>query len=208
MNIIFDLDGTISDSSEGVFANFREVFSRYGVPDMPDEELKKYIGPPTEESLARHIPNEKLDEAVETYRKIYKEKNINKNKMYPNMDKLLVYLKSKGHKLYVATTKEIKAAKEILTNFGIMKYYDAVYGADPTNNVFTKTDVLNRLFEQTNAQKDDSIMIGDTLYDVEGAENVGIKVAVVLYGFSPKENFEGRQVEFFAQTVEDLKNYF
>src|SRR5690554_5187110 len=115
MNIIFDLDGTISDSSEGVFANLREFFSLYGLPDLPDEELKKYIGPPTEETLSKYVSDDKLDEAVNTYRKIYKEKNILKNKMYSGMDKLLKHLKAKGHNLYVATTKDVKASKEILT---------------------------------------------------------------------------------------------
>lgn len=209
MNIIFDLDGTISDSSQGVFANFREIFSLYNLPDLPDKKLREYIGPPTEETLAKHIPEEQLDKAVETYRKIYKEKYILKNKMYPGMDKLMAYLKSKSHNLYVATTKEVGSAKQILMNFSLMQYLDGgVYGADSSKGIYTKTDVLNQLFNQTKANKSDSILIGDTLYDVEGAEDVGIKVGVVLYGFSPKEKFSGKKVEFFVDTVEELKNYF
>ena len=193
MNIIFDLDGTISDSSEGIFANFREFFRIYNLPDLPDETLKKFIGPPTEETLSKFLEPEKVPEAVRLYRKIYKEKNILKNRMFDGIDSLMKYLKDKGHTLYVATTKEQKSSEIIIENFGLTKYLSGIYGADIDKNIHTKTDVLNKLFNDTGANKDDSILIGDTLYDVDGAEETGIKVGVALWGFCPKEKIQKPQ---------------
>ncbi len=208
MNIIFDLDGTISNSSEGVIATFRATFKHYGLPELADSTIKQYIGPPTEETFAKYLPQQKITEAVNFYRKVYKEGGILKNKMYPGMDKLLIHLRNLGHKTYVATTKEVNASKTILKNFGIFDLFDGVYGVNIAEDIFTKTDVLNHLFEETAANKDDSILIGDTIYDADGARDVGIKVAIVLYGFGTKQSLEGRTVEYFVDTIEELFDKF
>lgn len=209
MNIIFDLDGTISDSSEGVFDTFRKVFDIYDLPQLPDQKLRSYIGPPTEETLAKYIDKEDVTKAVKKYRKIYKDQGgIAKNIMYPEIDMLVLFLKSKGHSLYVATTKEKVSAVKILQNFGIYDYFNGVFGADSKKGIFTKTDVLNNLFETTKVDKDQSLLIGDTVYDVKGAEDVGIKVGVVLYGFGRKESFRDKKVEFIVESVDELFGKF
>lgn len=209
MNIIFDLDGTITDSSEGVFYTFRKVFDLYGLPQLSDDKLRSYIGPPTEETFGRYLPEEEVTRAVKRYRKIYKEQGgIKKNEMYPEMDMLLLYLRSKNHKLYVATTKEVESAIKILQIFDIYECFHGVYGADSKKGILTKTDVLESLFASTKAEKEQSILIGDTIYDVLGAEDVNIKVAVVLYGFGRKESFEGKNIEFFVDSVEELFDKF
>ena len=128
--------------------------------------------------------------------------------MFDGIDSLMKYLKDKGHTLYVATTKEQKSSEIIIENFGLTKYLSGIYGADIDKNIHTKTDVLNKLFNDTGANKDDSILIGDTLYDVDGAEETGIKVGVALWGFCPKEKFKNRKIEFFAEKVEDLYKIF
>lgn len=208
MNIIFDLDGTISNSSEGVIATFRATFKQYGLPELPEDTIKQYIGPPTEETFEKYLPQHKITEAVNFYRKVYKEGGILKNKMYPGIDRLLVHLRGQGHKTYVATTKEVNASKTILKNFGIFDLFDGVYGVNTAEGLFTKTDVLKRLFEETAADKSQSILIGDTIYDADGAKDVGIKVGIVLYGFGTRQSLEGRKVEFFVDTVEELFDKF
>jgi phosphoglycolate phosphatase len=208
MNIIFDLDGTISNSSEGIIATIRATFKHYGLPELSDDTIKKYIGPPAEETFARYLPKEKIPQAVEFYRKVYKESGIMKNEMYAGIDKLLVHLRSNGHKTYVATTKEVNASKQILKDFGIFDLFDGVYGVNIAEGLFTKTDVLKRLFAETAADKNDSILIGDTIYDADGAHDVGIKVAIVLYGFGTKQSVEGKKIEFFVNAVEELFDKF
>ncbi|MDD4316248.1 MAG: HAD hydrolase-like protein [Clostridia bacterium] len=209
MNIIFDLDGTISNSSEGVIATFRATFKHYNAPELADETIKQYIGPPMEETFAKYLPADQINEAVSHYRKLYKEQGgILKNSMYAGIDRLLAHLKRLGHKTYVATTKDINASKTILKNFGIIDLFDGVYGVNTAEGLYTKTDVLNRLFEETGAVKDDSILIGDTIYDANGAEDVGIIVAIVLYGFGTRQSLAGKKVEFFVDTVEELFHKF
>ncbi len=208
MNVIFDLDGTLIDSSEGILASFRELFEVYNLPILKDTQLKKFIGPPMEETLSKYLPSDRVNEAVNAYRRIYREKNIFRNKIYPNIEKLLAYLKNRGDKLFIATTKEINSAKAIVSNIGLCKYFSAIHGANPNKNIKSKTDILNDLFAKNNIDKKDTMLIGVTLYDVEGAENVGIKVTIVLYGFSERKEFNEKQVLFFANQVDDILKYF
>ncbi|MFW5780768.1 MAG: HAD-IA family hydrolase [Bacillota bacterium] len=205
MHIIFDLDGTISDSSRGVIQSLKALFEEYNLPRLSDEELKKYIGPPIEQTLGKYLPSEEISEAVELYRKFYKEEGgIDKNTMYKGMDKLLKRLKQKNNNIYLATTKEVGMAKEILKTFGIDSFFNGIYGADPSREIYTKTDVLKELFSHHKIDKENCLLIGDTVYDVNGARDVGIKVGIVLYGYGKKKDFEGKDIEFFVDTVEDL----
>jgi phosphoglycolate phosphatase len=205
MYIIFDLDGTISDSSPGIFQTFRLLFERYDLPLPSQETLKTYIGPPIEETLEKHFPHEEVKKAADLYRKLYKDAGgIYKNNMYKGMDKLLRRLKEEGNKIYLATTKEVNLAKDVLNNFGILGYFDGVYGVDPPRNIYTKLDVLNQLFSTHDIDKERCVLVGDTIYDVNGARHAGIKIGIVLYSFSKKKDFEGMEIDFFVQSVEEI----
>jgi len=92
----------------------------------------------------------------------------------------------------------------VLKGFGIMKFFDGVYGADHTRGIDTKTQVLSILFKDTEIQKPSAILIGDTVYDAEGAKNSGIDAGIVLYGFGRKEDFAGFDIKFFCETPADV----
>lgn len=206
-NIIFDLDGTISDSSEGVMESMKYTLNFYGIEPPPVEVLLTFIGPPTEETFGKYIPEEKIPEAVNEYRKYYKSGAIYKNKLYDGMNDLLKYLYEKGCRSYIATTKERGSSIEIAERFGISKYLAGVYGTSPKDGIYTKTDVLNHLFEENGLDKEESIMVGDTMYDAEGAKNIGIDLGVVLYGFGKREVMAAQEAVFYAETVSEIKNY-
>lgn len=205
MHIIFDLDGTISDSSHGVIHTLRKLFSRYNLPCLSDDEMKKYIGPPIEQTLGRYLSQDDIPEAVELYRKLYKEEGgIYENSMYEGIDNLLEHLKQEKHNIYLATTKEVNLAREILQIFRIDNFFSGIYGADPSKRIYTKTDVLNELFSCHEIDKNTCLLVGDTLYDVKGAQETGIKVGVVLYGYGKEQDFEGESVEFFVKSIKEL----
>lgn len=208
-NIILDLDGTISDSSEGIFATMRKVFSHYGINNLTDEILKNYIGPPLKETFGRYLPEDKTEEACDLHRYIYKEEgNIFKNKMYHGMDYFIKTLKQNGYRVFLGTTKGTDSSNKILENFGIHQYFNGVYGTEKEKNIITKTDVLNNLFKTEKISKNQSMLIGDTIYDAEGALNVGISVGIVLFGFGKKEQFKDKKIEFFVKNIDELIEKF
>lgn len=206
-NLFFDLDGTISDSSEGIFETLRFVFEKFGCDIPGDDVLIKYIGPPLKETFSLYLPSEKALEAVNEYKSYYKQGAIYKNRMYDGIPSLLSYLKDKGYRIFMATTKSEPAAKEIARGFGIADFFDGIYGTDDARGIISKTDVLSTLLSDHGFSKEDCVMIGDTVYDVNGALDVGIDFGPVFYGFGKRDFLQAQKAAFFAETVAGLKDY-
>ncbi len=182
-HILFDLDGTLTDSGEGIINSARLVFEHYGVPvpDLPT--LKAFVGPPLLLSLRNHgIPEEKLEEAIEIYRGRYRKIGMYENFPYPGIEDLLKTLKEQGHRLYVATSKPEYLAVGILEHFGLAKYFDSIRGADANDGNSKKAHVIASVL---NALEDNDpvIMVGDTIFDVEGAQEAGLPVIGVAWGY-------------------------
>jgi len=124
------------------------------------------------------------------------------NRVYDGVVELLEKLQ-KETTLFVGTTKHQMFADKIIDGFNLRKYFKAVYASFPPERV-SKTDVLEALLRDINAKPSECILIGDTLFDVEGGENTGIPVGLVTWGFGLREDFVGRKVEFFCDTAEEV----
>lgn len=208
-NIIFDLDGTLSDSREGVLETMRAAFMKFGVTPPETEVLMTFIGPPTDETFGKYFSKDEAKEVVEYFRNYYTSSGaIFKNTMYDGFDVLLPKLKRGGYKLYIATTKSRVASERIMQTNGFAVHFDCICGVDRNRNIVDKTGVLYDLIESCNLDKDESILIGDTLYDAEGAANTGIDLGLVLYGFGKREILLQTPAEFYAETVSDIEKYF
>ena len=203
-SILFDLDGTLTDSGEGIMKSTIFALNHYGIEAPPEAQLRTVVGPPLTESFARFgVPQDKVEEAVEIYRSRYIPIGRFENHPYPGVCTLLEKLRHDGHKLYVATSKPEWMAIEILEHFDLAKYFDIICGAATDFSRNTKEAVIAHLLSQCNEQVY-AIMVGDTAYDVIGAKAHSIPCVGVSWGYGSIEEMENAGAVAIANTMEHL----
>lgn len=188
--IIFDLDGTLSNSEEGITKSVQYSLKKMGIEEDCLDNLKHFIGPPLKDEFQEkyNFSDEEAMRAVELYRERYIPIGIYETDIYPNVDKMLQELKDAGKYLAVATSKPQPMAEEVLKFLKIDKYFDKVMGADVIGPRQSKQSVLEALFEEIEIKdRTKYIMIGDTSFDICGANAVGISSLGVAYGFGDRE---------------------
>lgn len=202
--ILFDLDGTLTDSGEGIINCAILGLEHFGLP-IPDREvLRVFVGPPLHETFVRFgVPDEKADEAVAVYRSRYTTIGLFENTPYPGIHDLLQKLKDQGHRLLVATSKPESMSKQIMDRFELTKYFDCICGATMDRSRTCKEDVIAYLLETYNDQ-DQMVMVGDTKYDVNGAKIHGIPTIGVSWGYGPVEELERAGAIAIAHTMDEL----
>lgn len=187
--ILFDLDGTITDSGEGIIHCAQKTFADFGLAVPTKEELRVIVGPPLRQSLQKFgICPEDTEQAVEVYRKYYVEYGQYENIPYPGIEGLLQRLKSRGYQLYVATSKPEAMSVEILSYFGLAKYFDVICGSTADQRRDTKAKVIEHLLRQISPVPGRIIMVGDTVYDVDGANALNIPCIGVSWGYGVAED--------------------
>ena len=183
--LIFDFDGTINNTAPGITATFKATLDLYGV-DYSNVDFNEHIGPPLEHSFKLLVGGDRWQDALQTFRRIFEETNALKNStIYPNIDKLLPLLKQKGYDLSIATSKYEPFAIESLSYLGIAQHFDFVYGQNQRRGY--KNEILRQLLEDNGWDKSQCLMIGDTCYDVDGAQANGLDVLAVSYGFEDRQ---------------------
>lgn len=203
-SILFDLDGTLTDSGEGIMNCVELALHHYGIPIPPREELRIFVGPPLQENFLKFgIPEEEIDNAIKVFRSRYLTVGKFENFPYPGIPELLRKLKSQGHHLYVATSKPESTAKEILEKFDLSPYFDIICGATMDGTRQSKADVIQYLYDQTRETLP-AIMVGDTSYDVEGANAHGIPTIGVAWGYGSIREMRNAGAVAIAQDVDEL----
>lgn len=203
--ILFDLDGTLTDSGEGIIHCAQETLAHYGLPIPTKEALRVIVGPPLRQSLVRFgIRPEDTEEAIEVYRKHYVDHGQYENFPYPGIETLLQQLKEDGHRLYVATSKPEAMSIEILTHFGLAKYFDIICGSTRDQSRDTKAKVIAHLLSQITVLPGQLVMIGDTVYDVEGAKALHIPCIGVSWGYGVTEDMKAAGAIAIADTTQQL----
>ena len=190
--VLFDLDGTLLDTSEGIFNSVRFAEKSLGLDPIPEEKLKTFIGPPPMSSYMANygLPKEKAIEATNLHRLYGFERGVYEAKVYDGVPELLRILKTNEIKLGICTLKRQDIAEKVLTYFNLIDYFDVIVGID-TQESLTKADTINIALASLNhRRKSDVVLIGDSLYDAEGAEDAGVDFIGVLYGFGFDENLE------------------
>lgn len=201
--ILFDLDGTLTDSGEGIMHCTELTLAHYGLPIPSRAEMRSIVGPPLKDSFLRYgIAEAELDNAVEFYRKHYLAQGQFENFPYPGICQLLQRLQADGHKLYVATSKPEAMAKNILHHFQMDQYFTIICGAVSDGQRSTKEQVIAHLLTLMDS-REDLVMVGDTIYDVRGAAFHSIPCIGVTWGYG----IEAQMAEAGAtmvSTMEDL----
>lgn len=184
---IFDLDGTLLDTSEGIINSVTYMTKKLGYTTPDDDMLKTFIGPPIKERMMQlyDISESEALQAHLLFRKNYSQNNIFKAKRYDGINELLAGIHANGIKLGVATYKREDQAILLLQKFGLDKYFNAIHGADAEGR-YSKTDIIEMCINELKINRKEIVMIGDSDSDAIGARNIGIKFLAVTYGFGFK----------------------
>lgn len=202
--ILFDLDGTLTDSGEGIINCALLALEHFGLPLPSREEMRVFVGPPLHDSFIKYgVPADKTDEAIRVYRSRYIPIGKFENHPYPGIPELLEALVANGHRLYVATSKPEFMSVEILEHFGLAKYFTRICGASFDQSRSTKEDVIAYLLEET-GEAGNMIMVGDTKFDILGAKVHGIPGIGVSWGYGKVEDMVAAGAVGIANSTREL----
>ncbi len=202
--ILFDLDGTLTDSGEGVINCAKLALQTLGVPVPDDKAMRSFVGPPLRDSFIRAgVKPEDAEKAIEIYRSRYVPIGIFENVPYPGIRAILGALKEAGHYLCVATSKPEEMAVTVLKKFGLADYFDLICGATMDASRATKDAVIGYLLEKVPNQTD-IIMVGDTEYDVLGAAQFQIPTIGVSWGYGTVERMVAAGASAIVHTPGEL----
>lgn len=203
-SILFDLDGTLTDSGEGIMKCAKLALEHYGIPVPDINALRVFVGPPLVDSFVRFgVPAQEANNAVEIYRSRYLTVGKFENYPYPGIHDLLQKLKNNGHRLYVATSKPESTSIEILEHFELAGYFDIIAGASMDSGRSCKADVISYLLGQCE-RTEENIMVGDTAYDVIGAKAHNIPTIGVSWGYGEVPDMEEAGAKAIVNTMDEL----
>ena len=210
--ILFDLDGTLTDSREGIVHCVRETIQSYGDPVPPEETLLRFIGPPLQDSFARFCgySREKAMDAVERFRLRYEPVGQYENQAAPGMAEMMGRLKEKGYVLALASSKPHHLCVNICARFGFTPHLSALVGSPPDGD-WKKEDVVREAMRQLGVAAEDTaqvLMVGDRKFDVLGAEACGVDCAgVEFFGYAPEGELQEAGAVTVAATPEELEAF-
>ena len=188
--VIFDLDGTLTDSAQGIVSSFRHALGSVGAT-VPDGDLVTMIvGPPMLHTLRRLGLGERTDEAMAAYRADYTSRGWAMNQTFDGIPELLADLRAAGVRLAVATSKAEPTAQRILAHFGLDEHFEVIAGASVDGTRAAKADVVAHALSQLGPLPERVVMVGDRSHDVEGAALHGIDTVVVEWGYG-RGDFDG-----------------
>ena len=212
--ILFDMDGTLTDSKPGILRSMQYAMRCFGA-EISDGDLDAYsfmLGPPLRESFK--IIKERFglcgvsdEAAVAKYREYYIPKGMFENNLYPGAQSLLKDLKSAGKTVILATSKAETYSRQILEHFDILRYFDLTVGAELDGRRSDKTEVILYALEKcgisSDAEKKQSVMIGDKRHDIDGAAAAGIESVGVLYGYGSAEELS--EADYIIKSLRELE---
>jgi phosphoglycolate phosphatase len=194
MNILFDLDGTLTDPRVGIIACIQHAMISMGQVPPVARELERFIGPPLQESFAS-LPGidskEKVARAVAFYRERFAQTGMFENTVYPDIPQTLDELASRGATLYVATSKPTVYAERIVEHFGLGRYFRRVYGSELDGTRSNKAELIAHLLDAESISRASAVMIGDRSHDMVGAQANGVFAVGVLWGYGSRAELLG-----------------
>ncbi len=206
--ILFDLDGTLTNPERGLAEGFSYALSKMGVEHESFGDFRRFIGPPLYEMWQSEFgfSPEESSHAIDVFREYYDVYGWWDNEVYPGVPELLASLKGAGKKLAVATSKPEDTAKKVLRLFGLDKYFDFIAGAASGTERHTKAQVIEYCLENLGISdaRDCAILVGDRMYDSEGAGKCGIDSLGILWGHGSLEELESCGFTHIAKSTEEV----
>ena len=207
--LLFDLDGTLTDSQEGITKSVSYALINLGVEDLPDDIKLRFIGPPLKDSFREYcgFDEETIKKAIALYRERYSKVGKFENRPYEGIPELLKKLKDDNRVLVIASSKPTGFVEDILNKFDLRQYFDIISAADLSGKKCEKEDVIKEALEILNLKNGDKdvVMIGDRHYDINGAKYFNLDSIGVNYGFAfDKNELKDAGATYVVETVEEL----
>jgi len=184
--LLFDLDGTLTDNYAGISASIRHALARLAAPPPDDSELRQFVGPPLRATFAQLLGTQDrytVERAIGHYRERFSAVGWKENVAYPGIEEALARLRAAGARLFVCTAKPLVFAERIIAHFGFDAHFAGVYGADLEGRFDDKARLLAHLLEREGIAGADAVMIGDRDNDVRAARASGVRAVGVLWGY-------------------------
>ena len=210
--IFFDLDGTLTDSGEGITKSVQYALEKIGKPEPDLQKLRIFVGPPLLEQFEEYagIDEETARKAVEIYRERYAPIGIFENELYPGIEEMLSGLKNRGYKLAIASSKPEVFVKIVAEHFHIDSYFDEMVGSEPEGGRTNKTEVIEEALKRLglSEHRDQVMMVGDKEHDVFGARRAGLECIAVSYGYGTEEELENAHPYKIVNSAEEILDFF
>lgn len=209
--LLFDLDGTLTDPKVGITTCVQYALHSLGIEEKELDRLEPFIGPPLKDSFMEfyHLDENEAMKAIEKYRERFQTIGLFENKVYKGIKDLLIQCKMRGAKLAVASSKPEIFVKRILKHFGLFSYFDVVVGSELDGTRIAKEEVvkeaLHQLFPNGKVDYDNTVMIGDRRFDIEGAKDNKIVSVAVSYGYGDMQELMQAKPDYIARSVVELK---
>ena len=210
--ILFDLDGTLTASAEGITKSVRYALHKLGIDEPDLHKLEAFVGPPL---LDQFMEAYGLDEAaawqaVGYYRERYAQQGIYENQPYEGIRELLQELKARGYILGVASSKPIVYVRQILEHFKLASFFTVIEGNQMDGSRTTKGEVIQEALRglKMEGQREQVVMVGDRKHDILGARDAGIDCVAVAYGYGSTQELEQAGPVMIAPTIEGLQRFF
>ena len=208
--LLFDLDGTLVDSSKGIANSFQHTFDELKFPQPDAKTIRSFMGPPLISSFKATLPNSLVDQAVTIYRQYYHKKGQYESTLFPHITEALTALKNEGLQLYVTTSKYEPVALQMCQDLEIANYFNGIYGS--SSDRVHKADVIQYALSTNSISSNKALIIGDTKFDLIGGQTVGIKTMAVTWGFGELDDLLLYSPDYICHTpleiLSTLKNRF
>ncbi len=210
MNILFDLDGTLTDSKRGILASMNHALLRLGREALPEEELKWCLGPPLQRNFARLLDTDderEISTAVAIYRERFADQGLYENEVYAGIPDLLETLCGQGVSLYVATSKVRLYTDRILDHFDLGKYFHGVYGSEMDGTLSDKGELIAHILEREELSTEATWMIGDREHDIIGARANNVRSVGALWGYGSSEELSAAGADHLCRRPNELPSF-
>ncbi|MCP1648532.1 HAD family hydrolase [Pseudomonas sp. GD04087] len=209
-NILFDLDGTLTDPREGITRSIQYALAQLGIDEPDLRQLEHFIGPPLLQCFmsSYDFDEARAWEAVNHYRVRFKDTGLYENKVFDGVGELLQLLGGQGRTLYICTSKPTVFAAEIARHFDFAKHFKVIYGSELDGTRTNKVELIEHLLGIEKLDLAQTLMIGDRKHDLIGAHRNGLSAAGVGYGFGSREELMAESPAHYFASMDELRAAF
>jgi len=209
-DILFDLDGTLTDPKDGITRCIQFSLDQLGVTPPRADQLTWCIGPPLRGSFSRLLntsDNALLDQALSYYRKRFSETGMYENSLYPEITPALRRIRTAGFRVFLATSKPRVFARQILDHFDLTPFFHAIHGSELDGSLSDKGELVAHILDAESLDPNATLIVGDRSHDIIGGKKNGIMTAAVTYGYGSREEIIASKPDYVFESPSDLAGF-